>query len=330
MVAAVESAGGDEITGCSETSGRDGLRVTDGRSKLDGSSETSGRGTAVNGGSSVSLRFGFIGMGRVGSALAGALRQAGHQIVAVTARSAESRERAESRLPGVPVASAAKVADLAEVVFLTVPDDQVRPAAEALAADGGFRPGQLVAHASGALGLDVLAPAARRGALTAAIHPAMTFTGYSLDLERLQGAPVGVTASALALPLVQALVQSIGGVPFIVDEASRPLYHCGLTYGANYLVTLVAGARRILEAAGISDPAAVMRPLLQAALDNALELGITALTGPLMRGDERTLDLHQQALTKADAGRLVPLAKTYEHLAQATREELRQYKEHQE
>lgn len=329
MTAAVEPAGSDEVAGhgvtagCSETTGRAGLGVTVGCRETTGSGEVSGC-SAASGGGAVSLRFGFIGMGRVGAALAGALRQAGHQIVAVTARSAESRERAESRLPGVPVASAAEVIALADVVFLTVPDDQVRPAAEALAAGGGFHPGQLVAHASGALGLEALAPAAQRGALTAAIHPAMTFTGYSLDLERLRGAPVGVTTSVLALPLVQALVQSIGAVPFTVEEAARPLYHCGLTYGANYLVTLIAGARRILETAGISDPVAVMRPLLQAALDNALESGSNALTGPLVRGDQHTLELHQQALTEADAGTLAQLAKTYAQLAEATREELRQ------
>jgi len=77
-----------------------------------------------------------------------------------------------------------------------------------------------------------------------------------------------------------------------VEEHLRGLYHAGLAHGANHLVTLVAQAMELLGAAGADDPADILRPLLQAALDNALAEGDAALTGPIVRGDVNTVRAH--------------------------------------
>ena len=81
-----------------------------------------------------------------------------------------------------------------------------------------------------------------------------------------------------------------------VPEDRRTLYHAGLAHGANHLVTLISQAMEILSAAGADDPAGTLRPLLTAALDNALEQGDTALTGPIVRGDVETVRAHVQDL----------------------------------
>jgi predicted short-subunit dehydrogenase-like oxidoreductase (DUF2520 family) len=77
-----------------------------------------------------------------------------------------------------------------------------------------------------------------------------------------------------------------------VPEEMRTLYHAGLAHGANHLVTLVSEAMEMLAAAGSDDPAGTLRPLLTAALDNALEQGDAALTGPIVRGDINTVRAH--------------------------------------
>ena len=77
---------------------------------------------------------------------------------------------------------------------MTVPDDQLPGLVEGLAKVGAWRSGQLVAHASGRYGISVLEPAQRAGAVPLALHPVMTFTGTSLDVDRLVGASFGVTA----------------------------------------------------------------------------------------------------------------------------------------
>ncbi|NCD19057.1 MAG: DUF2520 domain-containing protein [Actinobacteria bacterium] len=244
------------------------------------------------------LGIGVIGAGRVGTVLANALRSLGHAVVGVTAVSDDARERVELLLPGVEVVSPHEVIRRAEVVLVTVPDDAIAGVVSGAAALGLWQVGQIVVHTSGVHGLDVLEPARAAGALPLAIHPAMTFTGTSIDLSRLSGCPFAVTAPSALLPIAQALVVEIGGEPFVVPPADRTAYHAALTHGANHLVTLVAQAERILAATGIDSPGRLLGPLLNAALEGVLADGELHLTGPVVRGDVGTIREHLQALAE--------------------------------
>ncbi|WP_374454596.1 Rossmann-like and DUF2520 domain-containing protein [Nocardioides sp.] len=238
------------------------------------------------------FRVGVIGAGRVGAVLAAALRRAGHDIVAAAGESDASRRRIDALLPGVRVAKPTDVARASELLLLTVPDDMLANVVTVLSHSGAIHEGQVVVHTSGRHGLAVLEPARAVGARTIAMHPAMTFTGTEVDLPRLPGCVFGVTADAADRELAEALVDDLGGRPMWVPEDRRTMYHAGLAHGANHLVTLVTEAMEILSAAGAEDPAATLRPLLTAALDNALEHGDTALTGPIVRGDVETVRAH--------------------------------------
>ncbi|HEY3528651.1 MAG TPA: Rossmann-like and DUF2520 domain-containing protein [Nocardioides sp.] len=238
------------------------------------------------------FRVGVVGAGRVGAVLAASLRRAGHDIVAVAGESDASRHRAADLLPGVAIRKPTDVARACDVLLLTVPDDMLGNVVTMLSASGAIRPGQYVVHTSGRHGLDVLAPALEIGARGIAMHPAMTFTGTEVDLPRVPGCVFGVTASPAERPVAERLVAYLGGTVMWVDEAHRTLYHAGLAHGANHLVTLVTQAMELLEAAGADDPAATLRPLLTAALDNALAEGDSALTGPIVRGDVNTVRAH--------------------------------------
>jgi len=260
------------------------------------------------------LRVGVVGAGRVGAVLAAALRAAGHDVVAASGESDASRARLAALLPGVPVDKPSAVAKACDLLLLTVPDDMLPNVVTVLANSGALRPGQVVVHTSGRHGLAVLAPAAGVGARTVALHPAMTFTGTAVDLPRLAGCVFGVTAPDAERPLVEALVADLGGRPTWVPEDRRTLYHAGLAHGANHLVTLVSEALAMLAASGADAPADTLRPLLTAALDNALAQGDAALTGPIVRGDVGTVRAHLVDLL-ASAPRTVP---SYVAMARAT------------
>jgi len=238
------------------------------------------------------LRVGVVGAGRVGAVLAASLRDAGHEVVAAAGESDASRRRIEALLPGTAVAKPSAVARACDLLLLTVPDDMLPNVVEVLSASGALRAGQYVVHTSGRHGLAVLDPARAVGARTVALHPAMTFTGTALDLERLPGCVFGLTAGADERTFAEELVADLGGRPMWVAEELRTLYHAGLAHGANHLVTLVSEAMEMLAAAGADDPAATLRPLLGAALDNALAAGDAALTGPIVRGDVNTVRAH--------------------------------------
>jgi predicted short-subunit dehydrogenase-like oxidoreductase (DUF2520 family) len=237
-------------------------------------------------------RIGVVGAGRVGAVLAAALREQGHEIVSVAGESPASRTRIETLLPGVAVQKPTAVARGCDLLLLTVPDDMLSNVVTMLAASGAIRRGQYVVHTSGKHGLAVLQPAVDRGAHVLAVHPAMTFTGTDVDLARLPGSRYGVTAAPDTAELAADLVADLGGSIVWVPEEHRTLYHAGLAHGANHLVTLVTEAMDLLRASGADDPAGTLRPLLTAALDNALSYGGAALTGPIVRGDVETVRAH--------------------------------------
>ena len=238
------------------------------------------------------FRVGVVGAGRVGAVLAAALGAAGHEVVAAAGESDASRLRIAELLPGVLNEKPTAVARACDLLLLTVPDDMLANVVSMLSASGAIREGQYVVHTSGRHGLAVLDPARTVGAHVVAMHPAMTFTGTSVDLERLTGCVFGLTAAPAERAVAEALVADLGGSPMWVPEEMRTLYHAGLAHGANHLVTLVSEALEILAAAGADDPSGTLRPLLTAALDNALAQGDVALTGPIVRGDVNTVRAH--------------------------------------
>jgi predicted short-subunit dehydrogenase-like oxidoreductase (DUF2520 family) len=242
------------------------------------------------------LRVGVIGTGRVGATLGAALARAGHQVVAVSAVSQASVQRAARMLPGVPRKDPPAVLAVADLVLLTVPDDALPDLVTGLAAAGAPLEGRLLLHASGRYGIGVLGAATRLGALPLALHPVMTFTGGRDDLDRLAGICFGVTAPDQLRLVAEALVIEMGGEPVFIEEENRGLYHAALASGANHLVTLVVQAAELLSEAGVPNPARMLTPLLTAALDNALQLGDAGLTGPVARADADTVASHVAAL----------------------------------
>ncbi|MBB5120402.1 NADH-ubiquinone oxidoreductase [Streptomyces eurocidicus] len=238
------------------------------------------------------LTVGVVGAGRVGPSLAAALKLAGHRPVAASGVSDASVRRAAALLPDVPLVPPAEVLARAELVLLTVPDDVLPGLVAGLAETGAVRPGQLLVHTSGRHGTAVLDPARRAGALPLALHPAMTFTGTPVDVERLAGCSFGVTAPDQLRLAAEALVIEMGGEPEWVAEEARPLYHAALAMSSNHLITLVAQAMELLRTAGVSAPDRMLGPLLGAALDNVLRSGDAALTGPVSRGDAGTVAAH--------------------------------------
>ncbi|MDV3128807.1 DUF2520 domain-containing protein [Mycobacterium sp. 21AC1] len=262
------------------------------------------------------LAVGIISAGRVGTALGYALERAEHVVVACSAISNASRLRAQRRLPDTVVLPVHEVAQRAELLLLTVPDAELAGLISGLAAAGAVRPGTIVVHTSGANGVAVLAPLAEQGCIPLAIHPAMTFTGSDEDIARLADTCFGITAAdEVGYAIGQALVLEMGGEPFRVSEAARARYHAALAHASNHLVTLALDAVEVLRASlrgqellgqelvgdepgGLAER--VVAPLAQAALENALQRGQAALTGPVARGDAAAVAAHLDALATVD------------------------------
>lgn len=261
------------------------------------------------------LGIGIIGAGRVGAVLGLALQRAGHSITAVHAVSDASVTRAETLLPGVPILEIPDILRRSEAVIFAVPDDALEPLVDGLAAAVHIQTGHLLVHTSGRYGTQVLDSVREYGAIPVAIHPAMTFSGLSLDADRLQNTAFGITADPVVAPIAEALVVEMGGIPVTVPEHARPAYHTALAHASNHLVTLTAQAQAMLEAAGIDHAPKLLGNLMNASLDNALTNGDKALTGPVSRGDTGTVTKHLASLAELDDP---DLYETYRSMALAT------------
>jgi predicted short-subunit dehydrogenase-like oxidoreductase (DUF2520 family) len=216
------------------------------------------------------LGVGTIGAGRVGAVLAASLAGAGHALTGIAAVSEASRERAGAMLPSVPVLAIPDIVERSELVLLAVPESELEELVAGLAEAGVWQPGQIVLHTAARFGTGVLGPALRAGAIPLAVHPAMSFTGTSIDLARLPGTWFAVTAPAPVLPIGQALVVEMGGEPFVVAEADRAAYGEAIDTAVSFSTAIVDQASNMLDGIGVARSGAVLAPLVRSAVENAL------------------------------------------------------------
>lgn len=231
-------------------------------------------------------RVAVVGDGRVGRAMASALREAGVDVRGPHGRGAAGED--------------------ADIVLLAVPDAEIGAAAAAIAS------GPLVGHFSGATTLEPLAPHAlseEHGAL--GIHPLITVAGET----SFAGVPAAVAGSTpAALATATALAEALGMAPFEIADADRAAYHAAASIASNFLVTLESFAEDLAATAGV--PRAALGPLVRATVANWQEQGAAALTGPIARGDEQTVARQRAAV----AERLPERAALFDALVAATRE----------
>lgn len=268
------------------------------------------------GGRTPRLRVGLIGAGRAGTVIARSLERVGHHCVAVHAVSDASRARASRMLPSADLLDPLALCEAVDLVIVAVPDDAIEPVVSGLVAAGGINSRHLVMHLSGRHGTHALHAAAAAGAMVFAAHPAMTLHGSAEDVLRLEQCPFAITAEGDAVAIAMALVYEIGGMPSVIAETDRVLYHAALAHASNHTVTLIAQSMEMLDRIGVDDPGRYLEPLVAATIERVLSEGDAALTGPIARGDRETVHAHIDAIETS--GLPETTAATYRALARAT------------
>jgi predicted short-subunit dehydrogenase-like oxidoreductase (DUF2520 family) len=225
----------------------------------------------------------IVGAGRLGTALAAALRAAGRDLLGPLGRGADGGG--------------------ASAVLLCVPDGEIAAAAAAI------EPGPLVGHCSGATGLEPLAPHE-----AFSLHPLMTVpAGAGPGVLAGAGCAVdGTTPRALAA--AEALAGILGMHATRVVGEDRAAYHAAASIASNFLVTLEGAAERLAATAGVERE--LLAPLVRAAVENWAARGAEdALTGPIARGDEDTVARQRDAVAERTPD-LLPL---FDAMVDATR-----------
>jgi predicted short-subunit dehydrogenase-like oxidoreductase (DUF2520 family) len=241
-------------------------------------------------------RIGVVGVGAVGTTLAWGLAARGYPVVALASRASAASWLAE-QLPGCrAVSSPVAVAELADLVLLTVPDDAIPSVAAAIP----WRPGQMVVHCSGASPARALAAAGEQGALYGSFHPLLSIprvrpTSADEVLERLAGCTFAIEAPEPLAARLAEMAGLLGARTVFLHEQDRVPYHLAAVLVANYSVTLVAAAVDLWASFGVSpdEALAALLPLLRSTVANLAQLGLPeSLTGPIARGDLGTVHAH--------------------------------------
>lgn len=259
-------------------------------------------------------RLGFIGAGVVGTALARLLSDAGYTVVALTSRSADRRATLAERIPEArAVSTPQEVADVADLVFLTVTDDAI----EALAASIAWPSGRAAVHCSGVASRDLLEPAKAAGGHIGVFHPLQTFANADQAERNMPGSAFGIEASSdELLGILREMASSLGGTPLVVSS-EKAIYHASAVIASNYLVTLLDIAASLWVSLGSTreEGLRALLPLVRGTVENLESVGLpNALTGPIARGDLGTIEQHLAALRRVAAD-TVPV---YKELARRT------------
>ncbi|HJM75552.1 MAG TPA: DUF2520 domain-containing protein [Dehalococcoidia bacterium] len=245
--------------------------------------------------------IGIIGAGRLGSSLAVALHAAGYPARVIASRSTTSAEALANQLEGATAATPEQAIEACEMLFLTVPDDEIA----SLAASLPWREGQHAVHCSGAIGLDALAAATEAGATAGCLHPLQSFPSREGDATRFRDIVSGIEAPAPLSGLLEAITRDLGGEVVRLEGVDRARYHAAAVFASNYAVALASAAGRAWELAGLPAKQArlALAPLLLGTATNIADRELAeALTGPLARGDLATIERHLAVLDAAPDG----------------------------
>ncbi len=260
-------------------------------------------------------RVGILGAGAVGTALAVGLAEAGYNVTAITSRDAEQARSLAARIGGaMHTRHAGLLVDVADIVFLTVPDDVIGSVAESVP----WRSGMAAVHCSGGTPVSVLECAGEYGAVIGGFHPLYTFPRNAKRPVTLENVTFAIESPSPALHhQLRDMAHALHGHAIDVNEKSRALYHISGVIASNYLVAIVAEAASIWAQFGYNQSQALqaLLPLIRGTVGNIERDGAAAaLTGPIVRGDLGTVQAHLEQL-QATLPSVVPL---YAALAQAT------------
>ena len=257
------------------------------------------------------ISVGIFGPGRAGTGLGLAFVRQGMSVRIHGRHPGNVPDSLEFSWGGIP-----EWIEQVDVLLLAVPDDAVEEVARSLAAAAAVCERHVVLHLSGVMDVTALNPLRSTGAALGSLHPLQALSDPMNAPERLDGAVAGVEGDARAVEAAEELALAIGLKPVRIATSSKRLYHAAAVFASNYLVTVVAVARRLFEESGMSRDRArdALRPLVSGTIENVLMTDpATALTGPISRGDVATVRMHLATLSREDA-------RLYRSLGRATLE----------
>jgi predicted short-subunit dehydrogenase-like oxidoreductase (DUF2520 family) len=242
----------------------------------------------------------WIGCGKVGRTLARALKNAGYSAGAIVCKTVDSARKAMEFIgTGKPGTNPAAALETGSIHFITTNDDAIADVVARLNSSATDLKGHYFFHTSASLPSTVLESLHAKGAEIASMHPVQVFADPDKALETLPGVYYAIEGSDRAMTLAVQMVDRLQGKLLLIPTGRKALYHIAGVFAANYLTVMVEFALSIMEDLGETPEEAYQAflPLMVGALENIEEFGVAgALTGPIARGDIKTIESHLENL----------------------------------
>ncbi len=245
------------------------------------------------------MKIGFIGAGKVGTAMGIFFKQNSLTLSGYLSRSETSSHCAAKATDSPVFFDIPSLINASEVIFITTGDDQISTVINQLVQTSCLTRDHTLVHTSGALSTDLFDPLLSSGCGLCSLHPIMSFADSLTASHNLKQTVFTLEGNEKGLADIQKILMITGNPYSVINKSDKVLYHAAACILSNYLVTLIDSGFELLKTTGIAEDEIMkaFMPLITATLGNVEKSGtVNALTGPLVRGDENTIGKHIEAI----------------------------------
>lgn len=248
----------------------------------------------------------IIGFGRVGSAFAYALKDAGYYINYIIEKHLSNYRTLKKHFPDCIISKEIYDSSIldSEIILLCVQDNKISGVLQSLGKLKINISGKLFLHTSGILTSDVFLKIKGKNILKGSMHPIQTFSRISSRNEcLLQDIYFGIEGDNVSKESIKKIIGKLGSKFIEIKKQDKAIYHSACVIASNYLITHIYFLDKLFSRVCDEVTLKVFMPIINRTLENALKYGIPeALTGPITRDDKDTIECHIENIRKNISG----------------------------
>lgn len=246
-------------------------------------------------------KIAFIGAGKVAKTLSLYFKEKNFKIVGCFSRNFESAKKMAELTHSIAFVTLHNLISESNMIWITTSDDEIENVVSAIFQLKNIekKEQKLILHTSGVHSINLLLPLKKQGYSVASAHPLMAFGEDERTVKRMNKVFFATEEEENSVLSVSQFLNQCGNKTFTIEQQNKRLYHTAAVFLSNYLVTLLDVSYAVFAKAGISPEQThdALQPLIESVFDNMSgKSGAEALTGPIKRGDKKTILNHIEEL----------------------------------
>ena len=243
------------------------------------------------------MKIGFIGAGKVGYSLGKYFKSKGLTISGYYSRSKVSSEGAASFTESKSYTNLDNLINDSSIILITTNDNEINNVWNLI--NSYKLEDKIIAHCSGSISSKIFYKSLSN-AYFYSIHPMFPFSDKFNSYKGLEKATFTIEGSEEKLNYLKNLLETLGNEVLTISSENKSLYHLANVFSSNLYTALVAKGVKMLNSIGIEETSAIraLSPLMESNVKNLTQFGpVVGLTGPVERGDSKTIEKHLNILT---------------------------------